>query len=46
MKIADKIKEAQNVKEMTRRAIKILEKAGQDVTKEKAAFLDLYRETV
>lgn len=46
MKIADKIREAQDTKEMTRRTIKILESLGQDVEKEKAAFFDLYQERI
>lgn len=46
MTTAEKIKAAQNVKEMTRLVIKKAEKGGKDVTKEKAAFLDLYGEKV
>lgn len=46
MKIADVIVANQNPKEMFRRAIKILEKLGQDVTCEKEEFYFRYHEKV
>lgn len=46
MTIAEKIRESQDVKEMTRRAIQILEKAGQNVEELKAEFLEIYNEEV
>lgn len=44
--IAEKIRESQDVKEMTWRAIQILEKAGQNVEELKAEFLEIYNEEV
>ena len=44
MTIAGKIRESQDVKEMTRRAIQILEKSGQNVEELKAEFLEIYNE--
>lgn len=46
MKIADTIIANQNPKEMLRRAIKILEALGQDVSKEKEEFYSRYHEEV
>lgn len=46
MTIAEKIRESQDVKEMTWRAIQILEKAGQNVEELKAEFLEIYNEEV
>lgn len=44
MKIAEQIKQNQNQKEMTRRAIKILESAGENVDDLKVDFLEAYGE--
>lgn len=46
MKIAEQIRKNQDVKEMTRSAIKILEQCGEDVTEERTAFLTMYGEEV
>ena len=42
MTIAEKIRKSQDVKEMTRRAIQILEKAGQNVEDLKTEFFFIY----
>ena len=44
MSIAEVIRSNQDTKEMTRRAIKILESAGENVDDLKAEFFDLYLE--
>ena len=46
MNIAERIKQEQDTKEMTRRAIKILENLGQNVEDLKAEFLQTYGEKV
>ena len=44
MSIAEVIRSNQDIKEMTRRAIKILESAGENVDDLKAEFFNLYLE--
>ena len=46
MTISERIIEMQDVKEMTRRAIKMLDALGQDVSDLKNEFLDKYKEPV
>ena len=46
MSIAEIIRSNQDTKEMTRRAIKILESAGENVEDLKAEFFDLYSEKI
>lgn len=46
MSIAEQIRNNQDVKEMTRRAIKILIAAGENVDDLKAEFIATYGETV
>ena len=46
MSIADQIRQNQDVKEMTRRAIMILVAAGEDVSDLKSEFLETYGEEV
>lgn len=44
MKVAEQIRNAQDQKEMTRRAVKMLEALGEDVTWFKEEFLKMYGE--
>lgn len=44
--IAEKIRQNQDVKEMTRRAIMILAAAGEDVSDLKSEFMEAYGEEV
>ena len=44
MTIAEQVRNSQNTKEMTRRAIQLLECLGEDVTEFKEAFLKIYGE--
>lgn len=46
MSIAEEIRNKQNIKEMTKRAIKILVAAGQDVEILKKEFFDIYGEEI
>ena len=46
MNIAEVIRSNQDIKEMTRRAIKILEAAGENVDDMKAEFFNIYLEDV
>ena len=46
MNIADKIRKNQNEKEMTRKAIKILESMKEDVDDLKVKFFEIYGENV
>lgn len=46
MSIAEQIRQNQDVKQMTRRAIIILAAAGEDVSDLKAEFLETYGEEV
>ena len=46
MTIAQRIKSQQNTKEMTRKAIRILEALNEDVSDLKQEFLETYQEEV
>lgn len=46
MTIAEQIRQAQDKKEMTRRAIKILENAGENTDDLRMEFLEVYGEEV
>lgn len=46
MTIAEQIRNNQDIKEMTRRAIQLLECLGEDVTELKEAFSKIYEEGI
>ena len=46
MSIAEKVRQSQDAKDMTRRAIQILEAAGQNADDLKAEFFAIYGENV
>ena len=46
MTIAEQVRNSQNTKEMTRRAIQLLECLGEDVTELKNEFSETYKEGI
>ena len=46
MTVAEQVRKNQNTKEMTRRAIQILECLGEDVTELKNEFSETYKEGI
>ena len=44
MTIVEQVRKDQNIKEMTRKAIQLLECLGEDVTELKNEFLEIYKE--
>ena len=46
MTVAEQVRKNQNTKEMTRRAIQILECLGEDVTERKNEFSETYKEGI
>lgn len=44
MTIVEQVRKNQNTKEMTRKAIQLLECLGEDVTELKNEFLEIYKE--
>ena len=46
MTIAEQVRNSQNTKEMTRRAIQLLECLGEDVTELKNEFSETYKEEI